>query len=102
MRCCVGIALSLLLRRVVAVRPPPAGLRAPIALADLGRVQLGDAVSFAPLARARHDAATILPTLLVLLAFGRLATVALFDWMLSRRFAKRDGSRASCATSARV
>jgi small-conductance mechanosensitive channel/CRP-like cAMP-binding protein len=87
---CLGIALSLLLRRFVAVSHR-SRLHAPIALLILAAFSWAT-LHFVWPGLAQHDTATILPTLLVLLAFGRLATVALFDWMLSRRL-RRDAPR---------
>jgi small-conductance mechanosensitive channel/CRP-like cAMP-binding protein len=87
---CIGIALALLLRRNVATSHR-ARLHAPIGLL-IGSLLAWAALHFVVPGLARHDTATVVPALLALLAFGRLASVALFDWMLSRRL-RRDAPR---------
>jgi small-conductance mechanosensitive channel/CRP-like cAMP-binding protein len=78
-----GIALSFALRAFVA-NSNRSRLRAPVLLlmAAAGSWLILEVVSLGPSSRRLLG---ILPALLVLLAYGRLTTVALFDWALSRR-----------------
>jgi small-conductance mechanosensitive channel/CRP-like cAMP-binding protein len=79
----VGVLLSFLLRPLIAplnrtrLRPPALMLMA----AGIGWLVLE---VWAP-AATTSKIFQVLPLLLMLLAFGRLASVALFDWALSRR-----------------
>jgi small-conductance mechanosensitive channel/CRP-like cAMP-binding protein len=78
-----GILLSIVLRALVA-HSNRGRLRAPIFLliGAAGSWLLLEVVS---LGAASRRVLGIVPALLVLLAYGRLSTVALFDWALSRR-----------------
>jgi small-conductance mechanosensitive channel/CRP-like cAMP-binding protein len=79
----VGLALSFALRATVA-GPNRSRLRAPalLLMAAAGAWLILEVWSPAKNSRQVFQ---VLPLLLVLLAFGRIATVALFDWALSRR-----------------
>jgi small-conductance mechanosensitive channel/CRP-like cAMP-binding protein len=78
----IGFLMTLLLRGKVA-GPQRERLNAPVPLllaAGLSAIVL----HFSRLLSA-HPVALMLPPLLLLLAYGRLFTVAIFDWMLMRR-----------------
>jgi small-conductance mechanosensitive channel len=79
----VGVGLSFALRATVA-SPNRSRLRAPalLLMAAAGTWLILEVWS--PAASSRK-VLRVIPMLLVLLAFGRLTTVALFDWALSRR-----------------
>jgi small-conductance mechanosensitive channel/CRP-like cAMP-binding protein len=78
-----GLLLAFGLRATVASTERPR-LSAPIVLLLIAAtVWLPFGLAFPKL--PVHSALRVVPGLLVLLAFGRLATVALFDWALSRR-----------------
>jgi small-conductance mechanosensitive channel/CRP-like cAMP-binding protein len=86
----VGLALSFALRATVA-GTHRSRLRAPalLLIAAAGVWLVMEVWSPAP---ASRRLLRVVPMLLVLLAFGRLTTVALFDWALSRRL-RRDAPR---------
>jgi small-conductance mechanosensitive channel len=78
-----GVLLSFLLRPVIAT-PNRSRLRIPALMliaAGIGWLVLEVWAPPLPTRNAFH----VLPLLLILLAFGRLASVVLFDWALSRR-----------------
>jgi small-conductance mechanosensitive channel/CRP-like cAMP-binding protein len=78
-----GIALSLLLRATVA-STHRSRLRAP-ALMLLSAASGWFALTLWQPTGASRSALRLIPLLLMMLAFGRLGTVILFDWVLSRR-----------------
>ncbi|HKP62037.1 MAG TPA: mechanosensitive ion channel family protein [Polyangiales bacterium] len=86
----VGLGLAFALRATVA-GPNRSRLRAPalLLIAAAGVWLVMEVWSPSP---ANRRLMRVVPMLLVLLAFGRLATVALFDWALSRRL-RRDAPR---------
>jgi small-conductance mechanosensitive channel len=79
----VGIALSFLLRPTVARAQRPR-LRMP-ALLLLAAAGIWGLLEFWSPSAGTRKLVRVIPMLLVLLAFGRLASVALFDWVLGRR-----------------
>ena len=78
-----GLVLSVTLRATVA-SSERARLRAPIVLL-LSAALLWLLTGLGLIRLAANGVWRVVPGLLVLLAFGRLLTVALFDWALSRR-----------------
>jgi small-conductance mechanosensitive channel/CRP-like cAMP-binding protein len=79
----LGIALSLLLRATVG-SAHRSRLRAP-ALMLLSAASGWIALTLWQPTGASRSVFRLVPLLLMMLAFGRLATVILFDWVLSRR-----------------
>lgn len=85
-----GVLLSLMLRTVIAA-PNRSRLRTPaLMLIAAGVIWL--VLEVWALADTSRQAFRVIPLLLMLLAFGRLASVMLFDWALSRRL-RRDAPR---------
>jgi small-conductance mechanosensitive channel/CRP-like cAMP-binding protein len=80
----IGLAISLALRALVAVGHRPR-LRTPTTLLVMGSV-LMIGLDYAELSPKLARWFSVVPMALLLFAFGRLLSVAVFDWLLARRF----------------
>ncbi len=85
-----GIALSFLLRAVTA-GPQRGRLKMPVWLLVVASCMWALLELWSPDPSTRR-VVRVLPMLLVLFAFGRLASITLFDWVLSRRL-RQDAPR---------